>query len=56
LVSVIILRSRAQGGSVPGNGLTGNQGNPDVVLTVDYAYIAPTATTSEPASTSVLEL
>lgn len=55
-VSVNVLESGTQGGSVPGNVLTGNQGSADITLSVEYAYIDPIVTTPEPASASLIGL
>lgn len=54
-VSIDVIESGTQGGSVPGNVLSGNQGTADIVLTVDYAYTNP-VNTPEPASMSLMGL
>jgi hypothetical protein len=56
LVSVSVLESGTQGGSVPGNVLTGNNGSATGTLTIDYEYTVPTVNTPEPASLSLLGL
>lgn len=54
-ISIDVLEDGTQGGSVPGNVLTGNTGTADIVLTVDYAY-TNAVTTPEPASMSLMGL
>jgi hypothetical protein len=55
-LTVYVLENGNQGGSVPGNVLSGNNGTVDVSLSVDYAYTNPSSSTPEPASMSVLGL